>query len=97
MERGLTRPEGLSDFSGQVFDVLARYTMFPWPVLKTQAERVGVDPARITPVHLDGPLLDYLAAGVARFTSSAKGDQVRGELAALVMPRSRRTARPPAF
>lgn len=95
MERELKRPEGLSDFSAQVFDVLARYTMFPWPVLKTQAERLGVDPARVAPAHLEGPLLDYLASGVARFTSSAKGAQVRGELAALAMPRSRRTAWPP--
>ena len=32
------RPEGLSPLAAQIFDVLARYTAFPWPVLMTQCD-----------------------------------------------------------
>jgi hypothetical protein len=94
MERALNRPADLAGLSRQVFDVLARYTMFPWPVLKAQAERVRADPLRLTHADLDGPLLEHLAASVARFTSPAKGARAREELAALLVAPSRRTVRP---
>jgi hypothetical protein len=92
MDHDLNRPEGLSAVAERVFDVLARHTMFPWPVLKTQCERIGVDPFRLTPASLDGQLLDNLAASVARFTSPAKGAEVRDELAAIIDTPSRRTS-----
>jgi hypothetical protein len=92
MDRDVNRPRGLNTLSTQIFELLARYTMFPWPVLKTQCERAGIDPFHLTPADLDEQLLDKLAAGVARFTSPAKGAEVRGELAALAGTASRRAS-----
>lgn len=77
------RPDGLSGFAAQVFDVLAEHTMFPWPVMKTQCERAGVDPFMLSAAHLKKPLLDSLTASIARFTSTAKGERARMSLEAL--------------
>ena len=69
----------LSHLSEQVFEVLARYTTFPWPVLSTQCKRLGLDPAFLTSADLRR-LIPLLTAGVARFTSPLKGEQARREL-----------------
>ncbi len=77
-------PQGLSGLSAQIYEALERYTAFPWPVLKAQCERVRLDPQKLTPRALEGPLLDYLVAGVTRFTNPRKGAMLRDELVALV-------------
>lgn len=76
-ERLIKPPPGveLGELSQQVFEILAEYTVFPWPVLHAQAGRIGVDAqnlARADLVRL-GP---KLAEGVARFTSPEKGAAV---------------------
>lgn len=67
-----------------MLDVLERYTMFPWPLLKTQAERVLLDP-----VHLDvdalALVLDDLAKSLGRFTSTDKSERARNELNELLV------------
>jgi hypothetical protein len=78
------RPSGVTfnALSESVFDILAEYTAFPWAILTTQAKRVNVDPAALTPADLPA-LIDLLAEGVGRFTSPEKRDRVRAKLLAL--------------
>ncbi len=78
-------PEGLSPFSQQVFDILARYTAFPWPVLTAQCRRSSIDP-----LHLDqetlGKVIGPLARGVGAFTSAAKAREFEEEITLLLRP-----------
>jgi len=73
----------LGPLSSRVFEVLARYTAFPWPVLMAQAKRAGHDPTQLTPVSLR-QIIPLLSSGVARFTSPQKGEAARQELEALL-------------
>jgi hypothetical protein len=73
----------LGSLSERVFDVLSRYTVFPWPVMMAQAKRMQLDPAALTPSDLER-LLPRLVEGVERFTSPEKAEAVRLELEALV-------------
>lgn len=79
------RPEGvaLSPLAEKVFDLLATYTAFPWPVLATVAQRKGIDLATLSPAGL-ATIAPFLAQGVERYTSPAKGQLVRVGLAALL-------------
>ena len=85
MEERLNRPPSgveLNELSGEVFEILAEYTVFPWPVLLAQAGRVGADAQNLQPEDLLklGP---KLAEGVARFTTPEKGRAVLERLAKL--------------
>ena len=73
----------LGPLSRQVFEILARYTAFPWPVMVGQAKRVGQDPTHLTPAGLR-QLIPLLSSGVARFTSPQKGDAARADLETLL-------------
>lgn len=77
------RPTHLSPLSSQVLDVLQRYTMFPWPLLKTQADRHGVDGAILDDANLH-LLLDDVTKGLERFGSVEKAAAARTELLALM-------------
>lgn len=86
MATHLTRPPAdvtLNELSAEVFSVLAGFTVFPWPVLKTQAARMDADPANLTVAQLQA-LIDGLAKGVSRFTSPQNGADVRSKLESLV-------------
>jgi hypothetical protein len=85
MDQGL--PEGviLAPLSRRVFDVLARHTVFPWPVLSAQCRRHCLDPRALSPADLER-VLPHLVSGVTRFTTPAKGELVRAALAALLPP-----------
>ncbi len=78
-------PEGtkLSDVAQQVFDILRKYTGFPWPVLAAQCKRIGVSPDTLGRAALP-TLIPHLAAGVGRFTSPEKEAAVRKELGQLL-------------
>jgi hypothetical protein len=76
------RPDQLSPFSSQVLDVLQRSTMFPWPLLKTQADRHGVDAAALDAASLR-LILDDLVKGLERFGSPEKAAAARAALIAL--------------
>jgi hypothetical protein len=81
--RGL--PRGLSPFSQEVFGVVAKYTVFAWPVLTAQCRRGKVDP-----INLDREALSKVAVllgqGVAAFTTAVKVKQFEDELALLLRP-----------
>lgn len=78
----VTAPEGMGALSRSVFDVLARYTAFPWPILSAQCKRAGIDP-----MNLDGrgvaKIIPLVAEGVRLFTSPEKATLVTGELTRL--------------
>lgn len=80
------RPEGLAGFAARVYDILAQYTVFPWPVMKTQCERVGVDPMKLLPSQLDEQLIRHLADGVGRFTRPEKRAHLFEELQKISEP-----------
>ena len=81
-------PEGakLSEVALRVFEILRKYTGFPWPVLAAQCKRVGVTPETLTVAALP-TLIPYLAAGVGRCTSPEKEVAVRKELILLLHER----------
>jgi len=72
------RPAGveLNALSERVFEVLVDFTAFPWPLLRTQAERVGADPAALGRTAL-ARLVEPLASGVARFNTPEAGREVQ--------------------
>ncbi len=79
----VTAPEGLGPLARSVFDVIARYTAFPWPILSAQCKRAGVDA-----MNLDGEglakIIPLVAQGVGLFTTPEKATLVRAELTRLV-------------
>jgi hypothetical protein len=86
MDPGVARmPAGvaLGPVSERVFEILARYTVFPWPVLMAQAQRLGLSPANVQMTDLP-ELVPLLAAGVERFTSPEKARAARQELESLL-------------
>ena len=86
MEQSLIKPPRdveLGELSAKVFDILARYTAFPWPVLKAQAHRKSAPPEDLTPAQL-ADLVEHLVRGVERFTSPETGLRVRADLEALL-------------
>ncbi len=78
-----TTQETLSPLAERVLGVLRFYTAFSWPVLRAQCDRLSLSPATLNAAQLP-PLIPLLAAGVARFTSPLKGEQVRRELELLL-------------
>ena len=88
MHRKPTPPEGieLNELSAAVFEILSDFTVFPWPVLKTQAGRLELDPAALRMQDLE-PLIERLARGVERFTSPETGAAVEQQLRTLLRRR----------
>lgn len=82
MELGFRKlPDGLdlAPFSRRVFDTLAGYTSFPWPIMQAQSKRVGADPARLSRADLRS-LTPLLAEAVGRFTSPEAKASVQAKL-----------------
>jgi hypothetical protein len=69
----------LTPFAEKVFDVLGRYTAFPWPIMLAQCKRANVDPAMLRASDLP-KVLDFIVEAVERFTSPEKARAVRTEL-----------------
>lgn len=82
--QGNKLPSGvqLGPLSRAVFDVLARYTAFPWPVLSAQCRRAGCLAEAMSVADLRN-LIPALASSVGRFTSPEKELAVRRELGTL--------------
>ncbi len=78
-----TPPQALCPLSTSVYGVLERYTAFPWPVMKSQCRRRGLDPHNLTATTL-GSVLQDLALAVGRFNTMSAGLSVRRELVALL-------------
>lgn len=72
-------PAGLSPLSRQVFEVVARYTAFTWPILTAQCRRAGLDPMQL---DKDGLLriIPFIAEGVGAFTTPEKASLVGAAL-----------------
>jgi hypothetical protein len=77
------RPMEVSPTSAAILDVLTGLTMFPWPLLKTQAERHGLDPSALAPGDL-ARLVDDVVKGLERFTSPQKAAIAREALSKLI-------------
>ncbi len=77
-----TAPEGMGPFSRSVFEVLARYTAFPWPILSAQCKRSGVDAMNLDSAGL-AKIIPLVARGVGLFTTPEKAILVSAELARL--------------
>jgi hypothetical protein len=73
------RPPGLNELGNRIFDVLAAYTAFPWPILDAQAKRSDLDPFRLEPAQLR-VLIPKLIEAVASF---ARPEKVEAATAAL--------------
>ncbi len=88
MSQSAKPPPGvvLAPLSARVFQVLAQYTAFPWPVMLAQCRRHDIDPALLSPSDLV-KVLPHLVEGVARFTSPEKGEAVREALERLTVVR----------
>lgn len=74
------RPADASATTNAVLDALQGLTMFPWAMLKTQAERHGKDPAQLAPGDV-AVLVDDIVMGLERFTSPEKAALAREALA----------------
>ncbi len=86
MDQSLARPPHgvtLNALSHRVFVVLSKYTAFPWPILKTQAARLGLDGEALQESDL-ARLIERLGRGVARFNSPEAGEDVSRELWTLI-------------
>ena len=77
------KPEDLSPFARSVFEALAKYTAFPWPIMMAQCRRVDLDPKTLDAKGL-ASVLDHFSEAVGRFTSPEKAAAVRADLAALI-------------
>lgn len=75
-------PPPLGPLARAVHDVLERHTAFPWPVLKSQCRRRGIDPRTLTPITL-GAVIEDLAFAIARFNTIPAGMAARRELVEL--------------
>jgi hypothetical protein len=73
----------LNGVSARVFELLARYTSFPWPILMAQCKRCSLDPAALTPEGL-ARVVPFLVEGLTRFTSQDKGALFQQELSLLL-------------
>jgi hypothetical protein len=75
----------MNAFTGRVFEVLERYVVSPWSVLKVECGWRGVDP-----LHLDEKVLESLLpkvrAHVARMTDDDNADELLVDLRRLLRP-----------
>ncbi len=76
------KPEDLSPFARTVFETLAKYTAFPWPIMMAQCRRVDLDAKTLDSKGL-AQVIDHFSEAVGRFTSPEKAAAVRADLAAL--------------
>ncbi len=83
MTTGGRRPSGMNTFTGQVFEVLERFVVSPWNVLKVECGWRGVDPLRLDEKALEN-LLPKVRAHVARMTDDDNADEVEGALRRLL-------------
>lgn len=77
------KPDDLTPFARTVFETLAKYTAFPWPIMMAQCKRADLDPKKLDARNLES-VIHYLSDAVGRFTSPEKAAAVRADLAELV-------------
>jgi hypothetical protein len=80
---GGLRPRGMNAFSAQVFEVLERFLVAPWNVLKVECGWRGVDPLNLDANVLE-PLIPKLCRHVARMTDDENAAEVERALRILL-------------
>ena len=80
---GGMRPTGMNNFTGSVFDVLEKFILSPWNVLKVECGWRGVDPLHVDPAVLEG-LLPGIRKHVARITDDENAAECEAGLRALL-------------
>jgi hypothetical protein len=73
----------MNTFTGSVFDVLERYTLSPWNVLKVECGWRGVDPLNVDAAVL-ATLLPYIRKHIARMTDDDNAAEAEAALRSLV-------------
>lgn len=79
----------MNPFTSAVFDVLERFIVSPWNLLKVECGWRGVDPLNLDPPMLD-TLLPKLRAHVARMTDDDNATEVAVALQELLSPPERK-------
>ena len=82
---GGLRPTGMNAFTGRVFEVLERFVVSPWNLLKVECGWRGLDPLRLDEGLLEN-LLPKVRAHVARMTDDENAAEVDFELRRLLRP-----------
>lgn len=82
---GGLRPTGMNAFTARVFDVLERFIVSPWNVLKVECGWRGVDPLNLDEKLLES-LLPKVKAHVARMTDDDNAIELEVELRRLTRP-----------
>jgi hypothetical protein len=80
---GGLRPTGMNPFTCAVFEVLERYIVSPWSLLKVECGWRGVDPLNLNPPILN-TLLPRLRSHVARMTDDDNASDVERALQELL-------------
>ena len=82
---GGVRPRDMNAFTGRVFDVLERFIVSPWNVLKVECGWRGVDPLNLDAKILES-LLPKVRIHVARMTDDENAADLDDELRRLTRP-----------
>jgi len=82
---GGVRPRDMNPFTGRVFDVLERFIVSPWNVLKVECGWRGVDPLNLDEKILES-LLPKVRIHVARMTDDENAAHLDDELRRLTRP-----------
>ncbi len=80
---GGMRPSGMNAFTSSVFDVLERFILSPWNVLKVECGWRGFDPLQIDAASLEA-LLPNIRKHIARMTDDDNALECHGALMALL-------------
>jgi len=80
---GGLRPTGMNAFTSSVFDVLDRFIVSPWNVLKVECGWRGLDPLNIDATTLQS-LLPRIRTHIARMTDDENASDAASALQALL-------------
>ncbi len=80
---GGLRPRGMNSFTSTVFDVLERFIVSPWNVLKVECGWKGVDPLNLSPDVLRS-MLPKIHAHISRMTDAENADEAQTALLVLI-------------
>jgi hypothetical protein len=81
----------LSPSAQRALDALAKYSALAWPILKTQCELAGHDPASLGPAEMT-ELAPRLVVALGKFTSPAKAQSFERDLRSTAPPPRRPSA-----
>jgi hypothetical protein len=80
---GGMRPSGMNGFTSTVFDVLEKFILSPWNVLKVECGWRGFDPLQVDAAALEA-LLPSIRKHIARMTDDDNARDCDAALSALI-------------